>query len=90
VGNVSIYRYCYRFGERVVAVDLCIESASVPVPLKTTYDESVRGLSPSSLLRQEAYRHVFEERRVRRFEFYATAAARLGALRRARARESLN
>jgi hypothetical protein len=38
--------------------------------LKTTYDESIRGLSPSSLLRQEAYRHVFDERRVRRIEFY--------------------
>ncbi len=62
--------YRYRFGERVVAVDLCIESAHVHVPLKTTYDESIRGLSPSSLLRQEAYRHVFEEQRVRRIEFY--------------------
>jgi CelD/BcsL family acetyltransferase involved in cellulose biosynthesis len=62
--------YRYRFGERVVAVDLCIESPTVQVPLKTTYDESVKGLSPSSLLRQEAYRHVFEEGRVRRIDFY--------------------
>jgi CelD/BcsL family acetyltransferase involved in cellulose biosynthesis len=62
--------YRYRFGDKVVAVDLCIESATVQVPLKTTYDESIKGLSPSSLLRQEAYRHVFEERRVRRIEFY--------------------
>ena len=68
IDAARIYRY--RFGERVVAVDLCIESGSVHVPLKTTYDESLRGLSPSSLLRQEAYRHVFEERRVRRIEFY--------------------
>jgi hypothetical protein len=37
--------YRYRFGDRVVAVDLCIESADVHVPLKTTYDESIRGLS---------------------------------------------
>lgn len=62
--------YRYRFGDRVVAVDLCIESASVHVLLKTTYDESIRGLSPSSLLRQDAYRHVFEEGRVRSIEFY--------------------
>jgi CelD/BcsL family acetyltransferase involved in cellulose biosynthesis len=62
--------YRYRFGDRVVAVDLCIESPTVHVPLKTTYDESIKGLSPSSLLRQEAYRHVFEEGRVRRIEFY--------------------
>jgi hypothetical protein len=54
----------------VVAVDLCIESASVHVLLKTTYDESIKGLSPSSLLRQDAYRHVFEEGRVRSIEFY--------------------
>jgi CelD/BcsL family acetyltransferase involved in cellulose biosynthesis len=67
-GMARIYRY--RFGDRVVAVDLCIESADVHVPLKTTYDESIRGLSPSSLLRQEAYRHVFDERRVGRIEFY--------------------
>src|SRR5262245_33012533 len=66
--KARIYRY--RFGDRTVAVDLCIESANVHVLLKTTYDESIRGLSPSSLLRQEAYRHVFEERRVRRIEFY--------------------
>jgi hypothetical protein len=33
----------------------------VHVLLKTTYDESIKGLSPSSLLRQDAYRHVFEE-----------------------------
>jgi CelD/BcsL family acetyltransferase involved in cellulose biosynthesis len=62
--------YRYRFGDKVVAVDLCIETDTVQVPLKTTYDESIKGLSPSSLLRQEAYRHVFEERRVRRIEFY--------------------
>jgi CelD/BcsL family acetyltransferase involved in cellulose biosynthesis len=62
--------YRYRFGDHVVAVDLCIESPAVQVPLKTTYDENITGLSPSSLLRQEAYRHVFEEGRVRRIEFY--------------------
>lgn len=40
------------------------------VPLKTTCDESIQGLSPSSLLRQEACRSVFEEGRVGRIEFY--------------------
>lgn len=67
-GQARIYRY--KFGDRVVAVDLCIESPTVHVLLKTTYDESIKGLSPSSLLRQEAYRHVFEEGRVRSIEFY--------------------
>jgi hypothetical protein len=68
IGCGKIYRY--RLGERVVAVDLCIESAGVHVLLKTTYDESIKGLSPSSLLRQEAYRRVFNEGRIRRIEFY--------------------
>jgi hypothetical protein len=62
--------FLYRFGDRVVAVDLCIESRDVQVGLKTTYDESLKGLSPSSLLRQEAYRQIFEEGRIRRIEFY--------------------
>lgn len=68
LGAARIYRY--RFGERVVAVDLCIESADVQVLLKTTYDESIKGLSPSSLLRQDAYRQLFDEGRIRRIEFY--------------------
>jgi CelD/BcsL family acetyltransferase involved in cellulose biosynthesis len=68
LGAARIYRY--RFGDRVVAVDLCIESADVQVLLKTTYDESIKGLSPSSLLREEAYRQLFDEGRIRRIEFY--------------------
>lgn len=67
-GMTKIYRY--RFGDRVVAVDLCVESGDVQVLLKTTYDESIKGLSPSSLLRQDAYREIFNEGRIRRIEFY--------------------
>jgi CelD/BcsL family acetyltransferase involved in cellulose biosynthesis len=68
IGAGRIYRY--RFGDRVVAVDLCVESSDVQVLLKTTHDGSFRGLSPSSLMRQEAYRQIFEEGRLRRIEFY--------------------
>jgi CelD/BcsL family acetyltransferase involved in cellulose biosynthesis len=67
-GTGRIYRY--RFDNQVVAVDLCIESPTVQVLLKTTYDESIKSLSPSSLLRQEAYRQIFEEGRIKRIEFY--------------------
>lgn len=68
-GAGSIYRYL--FGERVVAMDLCVEDADSLVVLKTAYDESVAGsLSPTLLMREEACRRLFQERRVRRLEFY--------------------
>ncbi len=38
--------------------------------LKTTYDESYKALSPSSLLREDAFRRIFAEGRVKRIEFY--------------------
>jgi len=67
-GEGRIYRY--RFGERVVAVDLCIEGGGVIVILKTTYDESIKVISPTFLMRQEAFRKLFEEHRVKRIEFF--------------------
>ena len=62
--------YRYRFGERVVAVDLCIEGGGALVILKTTYDESIKTISPAFLMRQEAFRKLFEEHRIKRIEFY--------------------
>jgi hypothetical protein len=67
-GEGRIYRY--RFGERVVAVDLCVEGGGAIVILKTTYDESIKTISPTFLMRQEAFRRLFEERRVKRIEFF--------------------
>jgi hypothetical protein len=67
-GEGRIYRY--RFGARVVAVDLCIEGGGAVVILKTTYDESIKTISPTFLMRQEAFRKLFEERRVERIEFF--------------------
>lgn len=60
----------YRFGDREVAIDLCIASPTMLVVLKTTYDESIRTLSPASLMREEAMRAIFSEARVPRVEFY--------------------
>jgi Acetyltransferase (GNAT) domain len=68
VGAGRIYRY--RFNDKVVAVDLCVECAGTQVVLKTTYDEAYRSFSPSSLLRQDAFRQIFSEDRIRRIEFY--------------------
>jgi len=62
--------YRYWFGDRVVAVDLCIESRGMLVVLKTTYDESWKTLSPASLLREDELRDIFHEGRIRRVEFF--------------------
>jgi len=68
-GAGRVYRY--YFGERLVAMDLCIEDGEIIVVLKTAYDESVpKQLSPTLLMREEAVRTLFEEERLRRIEFY--------------------
>jgi len=55
---------------RVVAVDLCIEGGGALVILKTTYDESMQVDSPAFLMRQEAFRKLFDEGQIKRIEFY--------------------
>lgn len=68
-GAASVVRYW--FGERLVAMDLCVEDAASIVVLKTAYDESVgAGLSPTLLMREEACRLLFDEGRFARLEFY--------------------
>ncbi|MFN0303281.1 MAG: GNAT family N-acetyltransferase [Burkholderiales bacterium] len=68
IGAGRIYRY--RLDGRTVAMDLCIESSTAQILLKTAYDESIKGLSPASLMRQESYRAIFEERRIKTIEYY--------------------
>jgi len=67
-GQARIYRY--RFGDKVVAMDLCIDDGRVVVILKTAYDESYRSISPSILMRQEEFAALFGEARFERIEFY--------------------
>ena len=67
-GRGRIYRY--RFGEAVVAMDLCITDGEVIVILKTTYDESYKAVSPSTLMRHAEFEHLFDEQRFKRIEFY--------------------
>ncbi|MEO8304466.1 MAG: GNAT family N-acetyltransferase [Betaproteobacteria bacterium] len=62
--------YRYYFGDRVVAMDLCLESAGVLVVLKTTYDETVKVVSPATLMRHEIFRSIFDEGRMKRVEFF--------------------
>lgn len=62
--------YCYRFNEKVVAMDLCIESGDRIVILKTTYDEAHKAVSPSTLMRQDEFRELFNSGTFKRIEFY--------------------
>lgn len=67
-GDARIYRYW--FAERVVAMDLCLIEGPLLVVLKTAYDESLRSISPASLLRHDYFRELFDEGRIRHVEFY--------------------
>lgn len=69
-GGACAYRYWY--GERLAAMDLCIEDdRGCLIVLKTTYDEALaEGSSPALLMREEATRALFEAGRYRRIEFY--------------------
>lgn len=62
--------YRYWFGDKVVAMDLCICDATAIVILKTTYDESYKQVSPSTLMRQDEFAQLFEEAKFQRIEFY--------------------
>jgi CelD/BcsL family acetyltransferase involved in cellulose biosynthesis len=68
IGRGRIYRY--RFGDKVVAMDLCIHDDTAIVILKTTYDESYKTVSPSTLMRQDEFQQLFDERRFERIEFF--------------------
>jgi len=68
-GAASVYRYW--LGDRLAAMDLCVEGGGCIVVLKTAYDESLaHGLSPALLMREEACRSLFEGGRFARIEFY--------------------
>jgi CelD/BcsL family acetyltransferase involved in cellulose biosynthesis len=68
-GLGQIYRYMY--GDKVAAMNLCIEGRGSMIVLKTAYDESIKdGTSPSFLLRQDELKHLFDEGRLESLEFY--------------------
>lgn len=68
LGRGRVWRL--RFGDKVVAMDLCIEGGDTLVVLKTAFDPEYRNVSPAFLLKQDAFRQVFDEGRIRRIEFY--------------------
>lgn len=67
-GRGRIYRYW--FGEKVVAMDLCIHDDEAIAILKTAYDESYKAVSPSTLMRQDEFQLLFEEQQFKRIEFF--------------------
>ena len=68
LGRGRIYRY--RFGDKVVSMDLCIDNGPLVVVLKTAYDESYRTVSPSTLMRHDEFKAWWGEGRYQRIEFY--------------------
>ncbi len=68
LGAGRIFRL--RFNEHTVAVELYIEWHGMLVGLKQTYDETINGFSPSSLLKKRAYEQVFLRPDIHRIEFF--------------------
>lgn len=62
--------YRYWFDDTVVTMDLCVQHGDVMVVLKTSYDERFGKFSPATLMREEIFRQIFGERKIRRVEFY--------------------
>jgi CelD/BcsL family acetyltransferase involved in cellulose biosynthesis len=60
----------YRIGGEVAAADLCIDNGPLVVVLKTAYDERLKAVSPSTLMRQDEFAAWWAEGRFRRIEFY--------------------
>lgn len=67
-GRGRIYRY--RFNDKVVAMDLCIEAGDRIIILKTAYDETYKTVSPSTLMREDEFRELFDSGKYKRIEFY--------------------
>ena len=67
-GEAVVYRY--YFDDKLVASDICIVRNGVLIILKTAYDESRKGVSPSQLMRYDAFRSAFNEGGITSVEFY--------------------
>ncbi|MGI9024508.1 MAG: GNAT family N-acetyltransferase [Burkholderiaceae bacterium] len=67
-GAGRIYR-CF-YGDRLAAMDLCIQHAGVMVILKTAFDETIRGTSPAFLMRHDYLPAIFANHSLDRVEFY--------------------
>jgi len=60
----------YLFDDRVVAMNLCLLRQGTLVVLKTTYDESIKTLSPAFLLREEELQDIYRQGQIKRMEYF--------------------
>lgn len=67
-GEALVYEYL--FDDRTVAMNLCLHRGGMLVVLKTTYDESLRSLSPAFLLGEDEMKSMFQTREFARLEYY--------------------
>lgn len=66
--NTLIFQYYYD--DKLVATDFCIKDDDSLIILKTTYDETITTSSPAMLMRQEEFEYIFNNRLVKKIEFY--------------------
>ncbi len=67
-GRGRIYRL--YFGDRVVAMDLCVDNGRSIAVLATAYDETFRSASPFTLMRYDQMQEWAEEGQFQRLELY--------------------
>lgn len=67
-GEAVVYQYL--FNDRVVAMNLCMERNNTLIVLKTTYDESIKTLSPAFLLREEELQEIYRQGKIKRMEYF--------------------
>ncbi len=67
-GRGRIYRL--YFGDRVVAMDLCVDNGRSIAVLATAYDETFRSASPFTLMRFDQMQEWAEEGQFQRLELY--------------------
>jgi hypothetical protein len=67
-GEGVIYRLLMN-GE-TIASNLCLLRDRTMIILKTTYDESIKGISPGMLLHQELFKALFRDGNIKVVEFY--------------------
>jgi CelD/BcsL family acetyltransferase involved in cellulose biosynthesis len=60
----------YHYDDSLVATDLCVVGGKSLVILKTTYNEEIKTSSPAMLMREEAFKYIFEQGSIENIEFY--------------------
>jgi hypothetical protein len=67
-GEALVYQYF--FGDRVVAMNLCLARNGTLIVLKTTYDETIQGYSPAFLLREAELQELHAEGSIKHLEYF--------------------